>query len=116
METALVAAMALFFSMSLNGVVPGIAATAGLYLLGRSVVTMQAIAVGPVAELREGALFGVVETLALVLPRLDTSTRTEWLLYGAPAASELIAALAASAAYCVFLAAAGLFDFSRRDL
>ena len=116
METALVAAMALFFSMSLNGIVPAIVATAGLYLLGRSVVTMQAIAVGPLAELREGALFGVVEALALVLPRLDTSTRTEWLLYGAPAASELIAALAASAAYCVFLAAAGLFDFSRRDL
>src|SRR5919201_115017 len=47
---ALVAAAALFFSMTLAQVVPALAATAALYLLARSVSAMQAIAAGPLAE------------------------------------------------------------------
>jgi ABC-type transport system involved in multi-copper enzyme maturation permease subunit len=115
-ETALVAAMSFFFSMVMVHIVPAIAATAGLYLLGRSVSAMQAIAAGPLEEKSESVLRGLVDTLALLLPRLDRATRTEWLLYGAPAPGELLSALAGLAIYFVLLAAAGLFDFSRRDL
>src|SRR5687768_852736 len=46
-EAALVAAAALFFAMSLAQLVPAIAATAGLYLLARSIAAIQAIAGGP---------------------------------------------------------------------
>jgi ABC-type transport system involved in multi-copper enzyme maturation permease subunit len=115
-ETALVAAMGLFFSMVMTQVVPAIAATAGLYLLGRSVSAIQAIAAGPLAEESQSALRGIVDALALLLPRLDRATRTEWLVYGAPAPGELLTALAGLGIYFVLLAAAGLFDFSRRDL
>lgn len=115
-ETALVAAMGLFFSMVMAHVVPAIAATAGLYLLGRSVSAMQAIAAGPLAEKDESALRGIVDALALLLPRLDQATRTEWLVYDAPAPGELLGALAGLAIYFVLLVAAGLFDFSRRNL
>ena len=111
----LVAAMALFFSMTLSGVVPAIAATSGLYLLGRSVSAIQAIAAGPLVE-QEITLRAIVECLALLIPRLDAATRTEWLLYGFPTPSDLIAALAQLAIYCAFICAAGLFDFSRRNL
>lgn len=114
-EMTLVAAIALFFSMTLVGIVPAIAATAGLYLLGRSVSAIQAIAAGRLAE-DDTILRRTVDSLALLIPRLDAATRTEWLLYGLPAPSDLIAAIAGSAIYCAFVSAAGLFDFSRRDL
>lgn len=115
-ETALVAAMGLFFSMVMVHVVPAIAATAGLYLLGRSVSAIQAIAAGPLAGESASPVQGIVDALALLLPRLDRATRTEWLLYGAPAPGELLSALAGLAIYFALLAAAGLFDFSRRNL
>ncbi|MGH8674033.1 MAG: ABC transporter permease, partial [Burkholderiales bacterium] len=102
---------------ALTNVVPAIAATAGLYLLGRSVSPIQAIAAGPLAtQASENPLASVVDTLALLLPRFDHATRTEWLVYGPPSASDLLGALAGLAIYFALLAAAGLFDFSRRDL
>jgi hypothetical protein len=117
-ETALVAAAALFFASALTQTVAAIAATAGLYLLGRSIAAIQAIAAGPLAgdSLPEHALRWIVDALALLLPRLDAVTRSDWLLYGAPPAGELTQSLAGLALYLVLLAAAGLFDFSRRNL
>lgn len=115
-ETALVAAMGLFFSTAVTQVVPAIVATAGLYVLARSVSAIQAIAAGPLAQGQENALRGIVEALALLLPRLDEATRTEWLVYGLPSTGEPLGALAGLAIYFALLAAAGLFDFSRRNL
>ena len=57
-----------------------------------------------------------MDAFALLLPRLDAVARGDWLLYGAPPAVELAPALAGLAIYFVLLAAAGLFDFSRRNL
>jgi len=116
-ETALVAAAALFFAMTLAQLVPAIAATAGLYLLARSIAAIQAIASGPLtepslpSELARTAVGGV----ALLLPPLDAVTRTDWLLYGAPGPGAYGAALAGLAIYAAMLIAAGLFDFYRRN-
>jgi ABC-type Na+ efflux pump permease subunit len=115
-ETALVAAIALFFSMTLTGVVPAIAATAGLYLLGRSVSAIQAIAAGPLADGQETPLRVAVDVFALLVPKLDSATRTEWLVYGLPPPNDMVGAIAGPAIYLALLAAAGVFDFSRRDL
>ena len=115
-EMTLVAAMALFFSMPFSAPVPAIAATASLYLLGRSISTIQAVAAGPLAEAQNGTLRGIVDSLALLVPRLDAVTRTEWLVYGIPGLGDLLAAVTGLAIYCALLAAAALFDFSRRDL
>jgi len=117
LEGTLVAAAALFFAMTLAQPVPAIAATAGLYLLARSMAAIQAIAAGPLVEpsfANRAAHFGV-EAVSLLLPRLDTVTRTEWLLYGAPDAAVFLAAMAALGVYVLLLAAAGLFDFHRRS-
>ena len=54
--------------------------------------------------------------IAALLPRLDAVARGDWLLYGAPPAEELASVLAGMGIYVVLLAAAGLFDFSRRNL
>jgi len=117
-ELAVVAAAALFFASALGQTVAAITATLGLYLLARSISTIQVIAGGPLAG--EGASADaarwLVDALALLLPRLDAVARGDWLLYGAPAAGDLAQSLAGLALYVVLLAAAGLFDFSRRNL
>jgi ABC-type Na+ efflux pump permease subunit len=117
-ETALMAAAAMFFSTVLTQLVPAAAATAGLYLLARSIGAIQAIAGGPLAEpsLPQRLARWSVDAVALLLPRLDSVTRTDWLLYGSPALGAYGAALAGLALYALLLGAAGLFDFHRRNL
>ncbi|HEY8068226.1 MAG TPA: ABC transporter permease subunit [Burkholderiales bacterium] len=117
-ETALVAAAALFFSSALAQTVAAISATAGLYLLARSISAIQAITSSPLAgdsPLHQAARWSV-DMVAMLLPRLDSVTRGDWLLYGAPASGDLARALLGLTLYLVLLAAAGLFDFNRRNL
>lgn len=115
-ELVLVAAAALFFAMSLTQLVPALGATAGLYLLGRSMGAVQAIASGPLAAESAAHQLArqVIDLVALVLPALDRVTRTEWLLYGVPDAPTYAAVLGTLALYTALLAAAGVFDFQRR--
>jgi hypothetical protein len=117
-ETALAAAAALFFASALTQTAAAIAATVGLYLLGRSIAAIQAIAGGPLAGDSASAQVArwTVDAVGLLLPRLDAVTRSDWLLYGAPAAGDFFQLLAGLALYFLLLAAAGLFDFSRRNL
>lgn len=117
-ELLLVAAASLFFAVTLASVLPAIAATAGFYLLARAIAAIQLLARSPLAE--EGAAQAVarwaVDMVALLLPRLDLATRSEWLLYGLPGAADYAGALAALLVYTALLCAAGLFDFHRRNL
>jgi ABC-type Na+ efflux pump permease subunit len=117
-ETALATAAALFFASALTQTVAAIAAAAGLYLLGRSITAIQAIAASPLAgdSIPAQAARWAMDGLGLLLPRLDAVTRGDWLLYGSPAATDLSYALSGLALYLVLLTAAGLFDFSRRNL
>ena len=116
LECTLVAAATLFFALALGQLVPAIAAVAGLYLLARSMAAIQAIA-APLAEsslAQDIARWGV-DAVAFLLPRLDTVTRTDWLLYETPTSADALAALAGLAVYLALLVAAGLFDFYRRN-
>jgi ABC-type transport system involved in multi-copper enzyme maturation permease subunit len=117
-ETAMVAAASLFFASALGQTVAAIAATLGLYVLARAIAAIQMIAAGPLAGESSVAAIArwLVDALALLLPRLDAVARGDWLLYGAPAANDLALTLAGLAIYFVLMAAAGLFDFSRRNL
>jgi ABC-type transport system involved in multi-copper enzyme maturation permease subunit len=117
-ETGLVAAAALFFASALAQTAAALAATAGLYLLGRSISAIQAIASAPQAgdSLPAVAARWFVDLLSLLLPRLDAATRSDWLLYGAPETGIFVQALLGLGIYFLLLAAAGLFDFSRRNL
>lgn len=117
-ELLLVGAATLFFAVTLSNVVPAIAATAGLYLLARAIAAIQLLARGPLAEQTwaQGVARAAVDAVALLLPRLDAATRSEWLLYGAPTAAEFGMAVGALILYTGLLCAAGLFDFHRRNL
>jgi hypothetical protein len=117
LECTLVAAATLFFAATLAQLVPAIATVAGLYLLGRSMAAIQAIAADPLAEasLAHSIARWGVDAAAFLLPRLDAVTRTEWLLYGLPGPGDYLSALGGLAVYLALLAAAGLFDFYRRN-
>jgi hypothetical protein len=117
-EAALVAAIALFFAMTLSQLISAIGATLGLYLLARSIPAVQAIAAGPLAEpsFAQQAARWSVDGVALLLPRLDAATRTEWLLYGAPPPGTLLMVLGGMLVYGLLVVAAGLFDFYRRSV
>ncbi len=117
-ESALIAAAALFFAMTLAQFVPALAATVGLYLLARSIGAIQAIADGAFAEASPASRFAqhAADAIALVMPNLDEMTRTAWLLYEAPPAGAYAAALGSAGIYIVLLSAAGLFDFYRRSV
>jgi hypothetical protein len=117
-ELLLVAAAALFFAITLASVVPALSATLGLYLLARSIAGIQLLARGPLAEDSWAHLVarGAVDAIALVLPRLDRATRSDWLLYGVPGAGEFAATVGALLAFTALLSVAGLFDFHRRSL
>ena len=115
-ELALVAAAALFFAMSLRQPVAALAATAGLYLLARSVSAVQAIAGGPLLDetLEHQLARYAIDAVALVMPALDGATRTDWLLYGIGDWRGYGLALCGMLVYTLLLLAAGIFDFARR--
>ena len=117
-EAALVAAAALFFAMTLANLVAAIAATAGLYLLARAMPAIQAIAGAPLADESWAAWLArhAVDAIALLLPRLDAVTRSEWLVYEMPSMASFGLALAGLLVYTALLVAAGLVDFYRRSL
>jgi len=118
LELLLVVAATLFFAMALSGVVPAIAATAGLYLLGRTIAAIQLLSRGPLVDEGWSQTLSrwAVDGVAMLLPRLGAATRSDWLIYGLPSASEYGMALLSLAAYGALLVAAGLFDFHRRNL
>jgi ABC-type transport system involved in multi-copper enzyme maturation permease subunit len=119
LEAALVASASLFFVITLAQVVPALAATAAFYLLSRATAAAQAIAAGPLGDpqdLVQRTSNWILEAIALMLPPLEAATQTGWLLYSPPAPLELARISAALVAYGALLAAAGLFDFHRRNL
>jgi hypothetical protein len=117
-EASLVGAAALLFASVLVQPLAALAATAGFYLLARAMAAVQAIAGGPLAsDSPAGEVArGIVDAIALLLPRLDQATRSDWLVYGAPAGGDIALLVVGMALYALLLAAAGLFDFSRRNL
>jgi len=118
LELALIAALALFFSMAFGQLLPAVAATAAFYLLARALGTIQSIAQGSLFEASwpQRTAQWLIDAIAFVLPRLDAMTRTDWLLYGVPQSGDYVAALAGLALYTLLLLAAGLIDLQRRNL
>lgn len=119
LEVALIAAVSLFFVVTLAQIVPALAASAGLYLLGRSVAAIQSISASPLASqddmLHKLAGWGI-DAVALLLPPLEKATQTVWLLYGAPSAGEILSVAGQLLLYSTVAVGAGLFDFHRRNL
>jgi Cu-processing system permease protein len=117
-ELSIVAAVSLFCVISLSQVLPAFAATAGFYLLSRSLQSMQDIAAAPLIP-SEGwtasLVRGTVDAIALVMPSLDRFSLTRWLIENPPTAAEIQLVLAQTVVYLTLIGAASLFDLYRKN-
>ncbi len=117
-ELILMAALSLFCVLSLTQVLPAISAAAGFYLLSRSVAAMKLIAAAAVptaASFGDRALSASVDAVALLLPRIDQMTQSDWLI-SPPAAAAVGTAMLQAVLYTALLAAASLFDLYRKNI
>jgi hypothetical protein len=117
-ECLLAAALGMFFVFTLASAVPALCAVAAFYLLGRTISALQLIAAAPVAgegPLAQLARWGM-DGVALLMPRLDEATRTDWIVYGAPQAADLAGVLLWLSVYAALACTAGMIDFHRRNL
>ena len=119
LEVWLMAAISLFFVVTLGDVVPALAAATGVYLLGRTVAAIQLIASSPLAadyDTMQKVAGWAIDAVALVLPPLEKATQTNWLVYAPPTAGEFATVAVSLVVYGALVSAAGLFDFHRRNL
>lgn len=117
-ELLIVTSVSLFCVVSLAQVLSAFAATAGFYLLSRSVTAMQVIAGASLTTehtFADTAITWIVNAIALLLPSLDRMARTDWLVDAAPGMGETMSLVAQSAIYVVLIASAALFDLHRRN-
>ena len=117
-ELLVVTAVSLFCVLSLTQTVPAFAATAGFYLLGRSIDAMRTIAADPIGGITgwtDIAVRWIVDAIAVLMPSLDRITLTAWLLEGPPPLAEVGALLVQTAIYVALIGAAALFDLHRKS-
>ncbi len=117
-ELWLVAAFSLLCVFTFNQIMPALSAVMAVYLLARSVATLQLIGHNPlnIPLLSQHVINFVIDAISTILPHFDEFTRTEWLLYNTGAWSSLYPLLAQTGIYLVLLSGAALFDLYRKNL
>lgn len=117
-ELMLVCALTMFFMVTFAQIVPAVLFVVAFYLLARSISALQLLSHSPLFSSGDSlAVLGqrLVDSIALVLPRLDHFTQTAWLL-DADAAISLGPVLWQSLIYTGLVLGAALFDLYRREL
>jgi len=116
-ELIILTAMSLFCVITITHIVPALAAVLGFYVLGRSIAAIQVIAAGSEASVRwtDRAADGFIQAIALVLPRFDLMTRSDWLVASAPSGWTLAGVVGQAALYTLLLMAAAQFDLHRQN-
>lgn len=117
-ELAIVAALALFCAVTFNQLVPAASFVAAFYVLARALTAIRLISANPISDadaLSHQVARFFVEGLALILPRLEGWTKTDWLV-NQPAPWAALAVIAAQGAlYVALLAGAAMFDLHRKN-
>ena len=117
-ELLIMTAVSLFCVLSLTQVLSAFSATAGFYLLARSMAAMQLIAGSSLIHdntLVDDLVSGIVNAIALLLPALERMTQTAWLTDAAPGAAAFGLVLGQTAIYVFLIGAAALFDLYRKN-
>jgi ABC-type transport system involved in multi-copper enzyme maturation permease subunit len=117
-ELAVIVALSVFCVLTFNQLMPAASFVLAFYLLGRVITAVRLIGGNPVAgadALSHQVMRWLVETLALLVPPLDAWTRTAWLVDAAAPWSALGAIAAHGGLLIVILAAAAVFDLSRKN-
>lgn len=115
-ELVILAAMSLFCVITLTYVIPALATVLGFYVLARSIAAIQIIAGGSDSSRWTDQIANwIVQAIALVLPRFDLMTRSEWLVSMAPGMGALASVLGQAVVYTFLLIAAAQFDLYRQN-
>lgn len=117
-ELAVIVALSLFCVLTFNQLMPAASFVLAFYLLARALTAVRLISGNPVAgadALSHQVMTWLVEALALIVPPLDAWTRTAWLVDDAATWSVLGGIAAQGALFVTVLAAAAVFDLSRKN-
>jgi hypothetical protein len=117
-ELAIVAALALFCAITFTQLVPAAGFVAAFYILARALTAMRLISANPISgadALSHQVMGVVVEGLALILPGLESWTKTDWLVNQPAAWATLAVIVAQGALYIALLAGAAMFDLHRKN-
>lgn len=106
---------ALFFAMVLPAAAAGVLATFAFYVMARLMGQFLGIVDAGVEFRGDEILGGIMDIIALVIPRLDLMGQTSWLIYG-PSGDIGFALVALQGAVCsALLVAAATVDLVRRQ-
>ncbi|MEO7496794.1 MAG: ABC transporter permease [Massilia sp.] len=112
-ELWIVAAFSLLCALGLSQPLPALAASAGFYVLARAIGALQLL--GHAGAPREGP-FRLLDAIALILPRLDRFSRTDWLVYHSGSGADLAPLLVQTALCIALVTAAALVDLYRKAI
>lgn len=118
LELMLIAAMTMFFVVSIVQIASALIFVIAFYLLARSIAALQLLSHSPVFSNTDiWTVLGqkAVDGIALILPRLDLFSQSSWLIEGSRA-PELTTIFLQACAYIGMLFAASVFDLQRKEL
>lgn len=118
LEAGMVAAVSVFCGISLRGTAAGLMLTLGFYVLAKSLATLQLISHASLdaASLSHRYMTGLLDSLALLLPRLDQFAQTRWLVENLHAAPALSALALQALIFVALVASAAIFDMYRKNI
>ena len=117
-ELLIVASISVFCAISLTHVTAAFSATAGFYLLARSIAAMQIIAGTPISietSWIDEVLRWILNGIALLMPNLDQMTLTSWLVDQPSASGVLLALMLQTLLYLLLIGAATMVDLYRKN-
>ncbi len=116
LEAGLVVALALFSAFTLRSAVASVLACMGFYVLSRMMEFFVLTAHGGIGRGGGYILFDyILSTVAVVVPRLDLFTKSEWLVYGFDTSRDWIVVLAQTVIFVPVLLLASIADFRRKQ-
>ncbi len=118
MELILIVALSLLCLFTFNQVPPAFSMVLAVYLLARSITSLQLVGHGPIMPgyaTYMVVMNGLVDGIAYLLPGLDRFTRTEWLVYGGGGWADAGFVAGQGLVYLVFLSGASLIDLYRKN-
>lgn len=118
LELLIITAASLFFVMALTHSMGSLLSVMGLYLLSRTMAALQLMGATSLVE-TSGVVRqitnGMLNAIALLLPRLDLFTQTSWLVNHAGGMADLPALALQTLIYVTLLVGAALFDLYRKN-
>jgi ABC-type transport system involved in multi-copper enzyme maturation permease subunit len=117
-ECWIVAAFSVLCVLTFSQNMTALSAVMGFYLLARSISALQLIGTGPLTNetMSQRVINFVIDGISIILPHLDTFTRTDWLVYGLGDWTVIARVLGQCAIYVTLLSGASLFDLYRKNI